>query len=34
LNEAIQVASKFPAAPLGRVEVRTARQLLVDGRAP
>jgi hypothetical protein len=34
LNEAIQIASKFPAAPLGRVEVRTARQLLVDGRAP
>lgn len=34
LNEAIQIASKFPSAPLGRVEVRTARQLLVDGRTP
>jgi hypothetical protein len=32
LNEAIQIASRLPSAPLGRVEVRTARQLLVDGR--
>ena len=34
LNEAIQIAAKFPSAPLGRVEVRTARTLLVDGRTP
>jgi hypothetical protein len=34
LNEAIQIAAKFPRAPLGRVEVRTARALLVDGRTP
>jgi hypothetical protein len=32
LNEAIQIAAKIPAAPLGRVEVRAARQLLVDGK--
>jgi hypothetical protein len=32
LNEAIQIACKLPSAPLGRVEVRTARQLAVDGR--
>jgi hypothetical protein len=34
LNEAIQIAAKFPSASLGRVEVRTARRLLVDARAP
>ena len=31
LNEAIQVAAKLPAAPLGTVEVRPIRQLIVDG---
>ena len=31
LNEAIQVASRFPSAPLGTVEVRPCRDLVVDG---
>jgi hypothetical protein len=31
LNEAIQVAAKLPAAPLGVVEVRPCRDLVVDG---
>jgi len=31
LNEAIQVASRLPAAPLGTVEVRPCRDLEVDG---
>lgn len=31
LNEAIQVASRFPSAPLGTVEVRPCRDLIVDG---
>ena len=31
LNEAIQVASRLPAAPLGTVEVRPCRDLVVDG---
>lgn len=31
LNEAIQVASRIPAAPLGAVEVRPCRDLIVDG---
>jgi hypothetical protein len=33
LNEAIQVASRIPAAPLGTVEVRPCRDLVVDGVA-
>ena len=31
LNEAIQVASRLPSAPLGTVEVRPCRNLEVDG---
>lgn len=31
LNEAIQVAARLPAAPLGTVEVRPCRDLIVDG---
>ena len=31
LNEAIQVASRIPSAPLGTVEVRPCRNLVVDG---
>jgi hypothetical protein len=31
LNEAIQVAARIPAAPLGTVEVRPCRDLVVDG---
>jgi hypothetical protein len=34
LNEAIQVAAKLPAAPLGTVEVRAVRPLIVDGPQP
>ena len=33
LNEAIQVAANIPAARLGTVEVRPARQLVVPGRS-
>ena len=33
LNEAIQVASRLPSAPLGTVEVRPCRNLVVDGVA-
>ncbi|HET7729436.1 MAG TPA: YciI family protein [Usitatibacter sp.] len=33
LNEAIQVAARLPAAPLGTVEVRPCRDLEVDGVA-
>ena len=33
LNEAIQVASRFPSAPMGTVEVRPCRDLVVDGVA-
>ena len=33
LNEAIQVASRLPSAPLGTVEVRPCRDLVVDGTA-
>jgi len=32
MAEAIEIASRFPSAPLGRVEVRPTRQLIVDGR--
>ena len=31
LNEAIQIAARLPAAPLGTVEVRPCRDLVVDG---
>jgi hypothetical protein len=31
LNEAIQVASRIPSAPLGTLEVRPCRDLEVDG---
>ena len=31
LNEALQVASRIPAAPLGTIEVRPCRDLVVDG---
>ena len=31
LNEAIQVAARLPSAPLGTVEVRPCRDLVVDG---
>jgi hypothetical protein len=33
LNEAIQVASRIPSAPLGTIEVRPCRDLEVDGVA-
>jgi hypothetical protein len=33
LNEAIQVASRIPSAPLGTVEVRPCRDLEIDGVA-
>ena len=33
LNEAIQVASRFPSAPMGTIEVRPCRDLVVDGVA-
>jgi hypothetical protein len=31
LNEAIQVASRLPSAPLGTVEVRPCRDLEIEG---
>ena len=34
LNEAIQVAARIPSAPLGTVEVRAVRPLVVEGRQP
>ena len=33
-NEAIQIAAKIPSAPLGTVEVRAIRPLVVEGRNP
>ena len=33
LNEAIQVAARIPSAPLGTVEIRPCRNLVVDGTA-
>jgi hypothetical protein len=33
LNEAIQVAARLPSAPLGLVEVRPCRDLVVDGES-
>ena len=32
LNEAVQVASRIPSAPLGTIEVRPCRDLEVDGK--
>jgi hypothetical protein len=32
LNEAIQIAAKLPAAPLGTVEVRAVRPLVTDAK--
>lgn len=34
MSEAIEIASHIPSARLGTVEVRQARQLHVEGRAP
>jgi hypothetical protein len=34
LSEAIQVAARIPSAPLGTVEVRPTRQLIVESRQP
>jgi hypothetical protein len=33
MEEATKIASRFPSAPLGTVEVRPTRQLIVPGRA-
>jgi hypothetical protein len=33
LNEAIQVAARIPSAPLGTIEIRPCRNLVVDGTA-
>ena len=32
LEEAVAVAARIPSAPLGTIEVRPARQLVVEGR--
>lgn len=34
MSEAVEIASRIPAASLGTVEVRPARQLVVEGREP
>lgn len=34
LDEATQIAATIPSAPLGTVEVRATRQLVVEGRQP
>ena len=34
MQEATEIASRIPAARLGTVEVRPARQLVVEGREP
>lgn len=34
LSEAIEIAARIPSARLGTVEVRPARQLVVEGRQP
>ena len=34
MREAVEIASRIPAASIGTVEVRPARQLVVEGRAP
>ncbi|HEU5260203.1 MAG TPA: YciI family protein [Gemmatimonadales bacterium] len=31
LDEAVDIASRIPSAPLGTIEVRPTRQLIVDG---
>jgi hypothetical protein len=31
LNEAIQIAARIPSAPLGTIELRPCRDLIVDG---
>jgi hypothetical protein len=31
LSEAVQIAARFPSAPLATIEVRPTRQLIVDG---
>jgi hypothetical protein len=33
MDEAAAIAARFPSAPLGRVEIRPTRQLVVEGRA-
>ena len=33
LNEAINIAARLPSAPMGTVEVRPCRNLIVDGTA-
>ncbi len=33
-DEAIRIAARIPSAPLGTVEVRATRQLIVEGRQP
>jgi len=32
MDEAVQIAARIPSAPLGTVEVRATRQLVVDSR--
>jgi len=32
LDEAVAIAARIPSAPLGTIEVRPARQLVVEGR--
>jgi hypothetical protein len=32
MNEAVQLAVRIPSAPLGTIEVRPTRQLVVEGR--
>ena len=34
LSEALEIASRIPEASIGTVEVRPARQLVVEGREP
>jgi hypothetical protein len=34
MRDAIQVAARFPSAPLGTVEVRPTRQLVVEDLHP
>ena len=34
LKEAIELAAKIPSARLGTIEVRPARQLVIEGRTP
>lgn len=32
MKEAVEIASQIPSAPLGTIEVRACRQLIVEGR--